>query len=154
MTYLIITRIFYKQHFCKQYQAKIDKKSSKKLSYTLRLNFCYLKIICFLHPRYHPKVIVHILKNVKKTSAPLLKIKMKKRSRRYDINKLRPRHGHKYTKYKLCLSMIMLININPFNSSPHKMIKHTDRIHRLLPTNCLSVFGNCVGLALRGLSNT
>ena len=25
----------------------------------LRLNFCYLKIIQFLHPRYHPKIIEH-----------------------------------------------------------------------------------------------
>ena len=26
------------------------------------LTFCYLKIICFLHPRCHPKVIGDILK--------------------------------------------------------------------------------------------
>ena len=30
---------------------------------TLRLNFCYLKIIHILHPRYHPEIIGHILKN-------------------------------------------------------------------------------------------
>ena len=29
---------------------------------TLRLNFCYLKIIHFLHPRYHSKIIGDILK--------------------------------------------------------------------------------------------
>ena len=28
-----------------------------------------------------------------------MKMKMKKRSNRYDINRLRPRHGHKYTRY-------------------------------------------------------
>ena len=27
---------------------------------------------------------------------------MKNRSQRYDINRPRPRHGHKYTKYKIC----------------------------------------------------
>ena len=32
------------------------------LSNTLRLNFCYLKIIHILHPRYHPKIIGDILK--------------------------------------------------------------------------------------------
>ena len=32
---------------------------------------------------------------------------MKNRSHRYDINRNRPRHGHKYTKYKMCLSMRM-----------------------------------------------
>ena len=45
---------FYKQHFYKQRQADIGKKSSKS-SNTLRVNFCYLKIIHTLDPRYHPK---------------------------------------------------------------------------------------------------
>ena len=27
----------------------------------------------------------------------------------YEINRPRPRQGHKYTKYKLCLSSIMAI---------------------------------------------
>ena len=34
---------------------------------------------------------------------------MKYRSHRYDINRCRPRHGHKYTKYKMCLSTMMVI---------------------------------------------
>ena len=47
------------QHFYKQRQAEID----KKLNNTLRLNFCYLKIIYILHPRYYPTLIGrHILK--------------------------------------------------------------------------------------------
>ena len=29
---------------------------------------------------------------------------MKIRSQRYDINRPKPRHGHKCTKYKMCLS--------------------------------------------------
>ena len=32
-------------------------KIKQKLSNTLRLNFRYLKIICFLHLHYHPKII-------------------------------------------------------------------------------------------------
>ena len=32
------------------------------------------------------------------------------------------------------------------------MVKHTQTIRRLLPTNCLSVFDHFVGLALKGLS--
>ena len=35
---------FYKQHFYKQHQAEIK----RKLSNTPRLNFCYLKIICYV----------------------------------------------------------------------------------------------------------
>ena len=31
------------------------------------------------------------------------------------------------------------------------MVKHTQTIHRLLPTNCLNVFGHFVGLVLNGL---
>ena len=41
---------------------------------------------------------------------------------------------------------------NPLSGNPpHKMVKHTQTIHRLLPTNCLSVFDHFVGLALEGL---
>ena len=34
-------------------------------------------------------------------------MKMKNRSLRYNINRLS--HGHEYTKYKKCISMMMLI---------------------------------------------
>ena len=36
-----------------------------------------------------------------------MKMKIKKRSHRSDIN--RPRHGHKYSRYKKCLTMMILI---------------------------------------------
>ena len=35
--------------------------------------------------------------------------KKKNRSHRYDINRPRFRHGHKYRKYKKCPIMVMLI---------------------------------------------
>ena len=60
----LYTRFFYKQHFYKQHQFKYGKKIKHKLSNTLRLNFCYLKIIPYLRPRYHPKMIGYILKNI------------------------------------------------------------------------------------------
>ena len=34
------------------------------------------------------------------------------------------------------------------------MVKHSQAIRRLLPTNCLSVFDHFVGLALKGLRAT
>ena len=37
-----------------------------------------------------------------------LRLQMKNRSFRYDINRLRPGHGHKYTKYKMSLIMMMV----------------------------------------------
>ena len=36
---------------------------------------------------------------------------MKNRSQVYDINRTRPRHGQKYIKYKICLSIMMVIYI-------------------------------------------
>ena len=36
-----------------------------------------------------------------------MRLKMKNRSQRYDIKRPRPRHGHKYSKYEMCLSIMM-----------------------------------------------
>ena len=36
---------------------------------------------------------------------------MKNRSERYDINSPRPRHEQKYTEYKMCLSIMIVICI-------------------------------------------
>ena len=36
-----------------------------------------------------------------------MRLEMKNGSQRYDINRNRRRHGHKYTKYKMCLSMMV-----------------------------------------------
>ena len=58
-----------------------------------------------LHTCYHPKIIVHILKNEKKNKYIYINeiirlilinmnIKMKNRSHRYEINRPRSRHGH------------------------------------------------------------
>ena len=74
------------------------------LSNTPRLNFCYLKIIIILHPRYHAKIIGHILKNkqkykcvctceIKRLVIMKMKVKTKKRSHKYGIN--RPTIIHK-----------------------------------------------------------
>ena len=47
-------------------------KIKQMLSNTQRLNFLYLKIIGFHHPRYQPKIIDDILKNVKITCGSAL----------------------------------------------------------------------------------
>ena len=39
----------------------------------------------------------------------------------------------------------------PVKHQPHKKVKHTQTICRLLPTNCLSVFDHFVGLVRKGL---
>ena len=79
------------------------------LGNTLRLNFCYLKIF---HPRYHTKIIGHILKLSKRTINHNENVdQMKNRSHRYNINRPSSRHGHKYRRYRKRLSMMMLICI-------------------------------------------
>ena len=91
------------------------------LSNTLRLNFCYLKIIDIFHLRYHPKIIGYILKNKQKNKCGTvheiiqliimkMKMKMKNKSHRYDINRPRTRHGHKYSKYRKCLILTVLLS--------------------------------------------
>ena len=43
-----------------------------------------------------------------------VRLKMKNRSYRsyrYNINRPRPRHGHKYIKYKMCFSLMMAVCI-------------------------------------------
>ena len=130
--------LFYNQHFYKQRQAEIDKKVKHMLSNTLRLNFCFLKIIHILHPRYRPKIIGHIIKSKPKNKCVCIheitqlivrkmKMKMKNRSHRYDRNRPRFKHRHQYGKYKICLSMMMLIcfqeQLSNIWSSIHRKVK-------------------------------
>ena len=102
------------QDFYKQRQAEIGKKIKQMLS-----NFSHPKIIGILHPRYLLTITGHILKNKQKSKhvciheiMQLIIMKMKTKikidSRKYDINRPRCRHGHKYSKYMKRLSMIPL----------------------------------------------
>ena len=109
--------LFYKQQFYNQRQAEIGKKIKQILSNTLRLNFCYLKIIHILHPRYHPKIIGHILKNKQKDMnlciheiirliIMKMRMKMKNRSHRYKINRSKKSMYIIYLKGAKVLSLI------------------------------------------------
>ena len=51
-----------------------------------------------------------------------------------------------------CFFVFNLVATLPFKRQPHKIVKHTQTIRRLLPTNCLSVFDHFLGLALKGLN--
>ena len=117
------------------------------LNNTLRLNFCYLKIIHILHPSYHSKIIKYIAKNKKKNKYVcfhqiiwLIIMKMKNgnenqidtknpRSHRYSMNRPRSVHEHKYSKYKKHLSIMTLLCIkqhlnNIWNSVQEKVRQH------------------------------
>ena len=108
--------------FYKQREAETSKKIKQMLNNTLRLNFCYLKIIHILYPHYHPKITQHTLKNKQKNMyvciheiiqviLTKMKKKMENRSNRYDMDTNIDLHGYKFSKCKKCLSMIMLIRI-------------------------------------------
>ena len=83
------------------------------LSNTLKLNFGYLKIIHILHQRYHPKIIGNIIKYKQKKQVCLYlwdyTINHNENGlHRYDINRPGSRHGHKYSKFNNCLSMMVV----------------------------------------------
>ena len=99
---------------------------------------CYLKIIHILHPHYHLKMIWHVLQNTQKSKCICIheiiqliiitmKMKMKNTSHRCDILRPRSRHGRKYSKYKNCLVMMMLLCIKQYLSniwdSMHEEVK-------------------------------
>ena len=112
---LCIHTFFYKQHFYKERQAEINKKLKQMLSNTLRLN---LWINHIFHPPYHPKIRGHILNNKQKSKCVSIHeiirsitMKMKSRSHRYNIRRPSSGHGHKFSKHKKCLGMVMLICI-------------------------------------------
>ena len=46
---------------------------------------------------------------------------------------------------------LLKVDFEPFKHQPHQIVKRTQIIRRQQQTNCLSVFGYFVGLALKGL---
>ena len=56
--------LFISNTFISNARLKLAKNQSNVVKQ--RLNFCFLKIIHILHPRYHPKIMGHILKNKQK----------------------------------------------------------------------------------------
>ena len=58
-----------------------------------------------------------------------MRLATKNSSLRYGINRPRPRNGHKYTKYKMCLRIMMVICIkqhlrNMWSSTHEKVKQH------------------------------
>ena len=51
---------------------------------------------------------------------------MKNRLHKYDINKCRSRHGHKYTNKKNCDSKMMVICITTFETQFLKKVSNTE----------------------------
>ena len=110
------TRFFYiSNNFVSNARLKLAK--IKHATHTLRLNISYLRIIIILYPLYDLKIIGHILKYwwrskrvfIHDITRLMKMMKIKNRSYRYDRYRPSSRHGRKYSKYKKCLSIMMLI---------------------------------------------
>ena len=122
------------------------KRAKQMLNNTLRLNIWFSKIIHVLDPGYLPRIIGHVLKNkqnnkyvcnheIKRLTIKKRNMKRKNRSHRCDINKPRSRHEHKYSKYKKCLTIVMLICINQhlsntWSSNHEKVMQDCGRIEK------------------------
>ena len=135
-------RLFISNTFIKNARLKLAKKNHPNAKHHHEAELLVFKIILILHPRYHPKIIGHTLKNkLKNKRAVIHKIirsiimkinmKMKNRSHRWDINRRRSRHEHKYSKYKKCLTMMMLLCVkqhlsNIWSSFLQKKISNTE----------------------------
>ena len=72
----------------------------------------------------------------------------KKRTNRFDINRASSRYGHKYSKYKICLSLIFICikqHISNMWSSVHEKIKQqwgwVEKKRCLLKKACTSFKG-------------
>ena len=63
---MILHTFFISNTFISKARLKLAKKITQMLCNTLRLEFCYLKIIYVLHPPHHPNILGHILKNEQK----------------------------------------------------------------------------------------
>ena len=76
------------------------------------------------------------------------RLKVKRRSRRYDINRPRPRHRRKYTKYKMRLSVMMVLCIkqhpnNIWSSICEKVKQHCGWVEKeccLFKKACMDLF--------------
>ena len=54
---------------------------------------------------------------------------MKNRSHIYDINRPRPRHGHKYTNYKMRLNKMIVISVKQQLSNVWSLIHEKVKQH-------------------------
>ena len=134
-------------HYTKWYRVK------QKLSNIPRLKICDWKTIRFLRPRYHLKSAADIWKSVQKIKYVCfneilwltiwkINLKNKYRSHRYDINKPRYRHEHKYTKWKMCLGMMIIVcvmlQLSNIGNSNNEKIKWAKKSVAYIK-NCVSL---------------
>ena len=94
----ICPNILVRPKFDERYQSELTKIQAKVKQH-LEAQRLLLENFLLFYPRFHPEII---------------KISKKCTNNNYtcfneDINRPSPRHGHKYTKYKMCLSIMVVV---------------------------------------------
>ena len=78
-----------------------------------------------------------------------MRLKTKNGSHRYDINRPRQRQGDKYTKYKMCLGIIMVICIKQHLSNIWSSICETIKQHwGWIEKTCCFLKKACISLEI------
>ena len=120
---MILKTFFISSNFKSKARLKLPKKDQANATQHLEAGLeNYLKTIHVLHSPCHSKIIGHILKNKQKNKCVYIhkiirltiirmKMKMKNRSHRHDINRPRLKRRHWNSKYRKCLRIMMLICI-------------------------------------------
>ena len=58
-----------------------------------------------------------------------MRLKIKIKSQRYDINWPSPRHRHKYAEYKMCFNIMMIILYDDYDCIKKQLSNIWSRIH-------------------------
>ena len=125
---LVYALFFISNTFISNAWLKLTKKLSKCYATLWGWTFAIWKLFTFyIHVIIQKCVYIH---EIMRLITMKMRMKMKSRSHIYDTNRPRPRHGHKYSKYKKCLSMMMLIcimqNLSNIWSSIYEKLSNTE----------------------------
>ena len=104
--------LFYKQHFHKQRQTGIGKKLSNTLTLFENYSFSSSTLSSKNIRRYSKKSTKSkcvCFDDVIWIITMKITLKMNNKSQSYNLVRPRPRHWHKYIKYKMCPSIMMVI---------------------------------------------
>ena len=149
MMFLLLTALFYHQMRFPSQCNKIGAENALFISNTLISNTRLKLAKNQANAKQHPEVELLLFENYSHSSSILsskingtnsvirkrrsmsvkIKVKIKNRSHRHDINRPTSRHEHKYSKYKKCLGIVILICVkqhlsNMRRSIPEKVKQH------------------------------
>ena len=118
----VYSHIFHKQHFYKQCHDEFLLLKNYSNSSSM---LCHSKIIG--HKKNKQKNKFVCFHEIIRLIIMNMEMKLKYRSHRCDINRRRSVHGNKYSKYKKCLSMLMLVCVKQHLSNVWSWIREKSK---------------------------